>query len=377
MANQAIRITMLMLVLLCARISLAFRARPAIMSRSIRLAASIINREENELNTQSSSFQDTDTPPSSVAGMPPTTPKKTQDFVQGFFATAQEDLSASDLFYSKEDGELLHKLRAKGSILLDKLKREKLLPFGKQEAWRHANLRKVFPALDYALPTSHKNQDLDTIKTIVDSYIHDECTESSIVMIDGVYCSELSRLNALTGQEGMTIHTLSQGVLSNSDNSDKNKLLETMINHICDDVHIMDLSEKDRDSMGSATLTAMSLAHTSDALSLFVHTNQHIETPLHILNVNTENTDSSGKVTKIGFPRLHIDVAQGSSLKIKQSFIGPKLQSLDNNIEDNMNNIDMGPTSASRSNLFISNTVIRMAANRYGFYSFQRETPQA
>lgn len=201
----------------------------------------------------------------------------------------------------------------KGKSMIDSMR----LPHGKDEAWRHMNMRKLFahhykkPRKDYSTTA-----ELTVLKSHVSTLIDDSCQDSCLVFIDGKFAPILSRV------DGIPSEVVAAGAESLTEQQLK---LDGMF------PDVPDASERPRDSFGSDVISALNLARLEDVACILVPADLHVHIPVQVLFCNTAqvNDGSSGKGaaaaatvngTWASYPRLLVELGDGASLQLKQSF---------------------------------------------------------
>jgi Fe-S cluster assembly protein SufD len=302
---------------------------------------------------------------------------KSGENVRGFFKQFCEAPIGSS------NNQALGKLRDLGVSTLDTIKSSKTgLPTGKAEAWRHTNLRNLFPSERYygGATTNINKARTDSFYAAasakIDEFIHDECEGSCVVYVNGVYSERLSRLDKIPGNvllETFSAGTVTTGSRSSGSGSGGSSLCSDAEMDKCMGI-VPDATELGRDSFSSDSLTAVNMANCVDACLIRVPSGEHVDTPLHIVHFCSERESSNMEGEVVGggggvaavFPRLAIDMQQGSSLRIKQSYIS-----------DSSGN-DGGTTPAdgvSDAMLIVGVTDAQLAEGARLSHSYEQELP--
>ena len=208
-------------------------------------------------------------------------------------------------------------MRDKGLLTLQRIRDSKIgLPTGKTEAWRHSNLRTMFPCTKY-LSKSNSELNRELVAKRISEFVDERCEGSCIVYVDGRFDSDLSRLGNFP--TNVNIDTFSVGTLSG-----KGGVAEELLVRECM-AAVPDAEEIGRDSFSSDSLTAVNMANCIDACLISVGEGIKVETPLQIINYCSDGiTNNNDDVDMIpaSFPKLVIALNENSHLTLKQSFIG-------------------------------------------------------
>ena len=227
--------------------------------------------------------------------------------VLGFFQQQSEIQSGID----KSNG-ALGKLRDDGLKKLITIQDSKIgLPMGKTEAWRHSNLRTMFPSAEYNFNDGNVPESVyETASKRIDQFINNGSEGACIVFFNGLLSKRLSRMDKLPGN--INIDSFSEGTLSGKGGLSSDTGMTKCMSLI------PDAEELARDSFSSNTLCAVNMANCVDACLIRVSKGEKVDTPIHIINFCSS---TSGSVAAV-FPRMVIDMQDDSSLTIKQSYIG-------------------------------------------------------
>ena len=249
----------------------------------------------------------------------------TVDCVEGFFKQFNDMPHAST-----PEAVAAQELRDQGVLTLQKIKDGKIgLPTGKAEAWRHSNLRTIFPCEKYGV-RGNSELDRELIAERINEYVDENCEGSCIVYVDGRFDGALSRLDHLPDQ--VNIDTFGTGSVSGSGGVTRLPVVRACM------TAVPDANELGRDSFSSDSLTAVNMANCIDACLIHVAKGKRAGGPLHIINYSTDGTtgdsdedsDNSsnrgdggaGKTMPTSFPKVVVVLEEGSHLSFKQSFIG-------------------------------------------------------
>ncbi|KAJ1433807.1 hypothetical protein B484DRAFT_394345 [Ochromonadaceae sp. CCMP2298] len=183
-------------------------------------------------------------------------------------------------------------------------------PFGKDEAWRHTNLRKLF-AFSYEQPQQDYAQQLQlaSLEPLIDA----QCLEACLVFIDGKFAPHLSRTAAIP-------QDIIAGPLSSlSADSTDLPAMQLLLN-----APLPESGEFARNSFASDVLGALNQAHVQDAACVVVPAGIHVEAPLQVLFCSTASAVSASATPAVSapgsYPRLLVSLGEGAALQLKQSF---------------------------------------------------------
>jgi len=196
-----------------------------------------------------------------------------------------------------------------GNHLLSTLK----LPFRKDEAWRHTNLKTLFATAELdksnqkwtAVAAEAERGQHPSFLDIKD-HIDESCAKSYLTFVDGTYFPQLSCTLGLPKE--LTFSALSVNV--DTANSSVAAFEESLM-------LVPDKNEKSRDSFGSDILSALNMANAKDGCIVEVPESVHVQVPLQIINYITKSAVSA-------FPLTVVHLGARSSLRLKQSYISHK-----------------------------------------------------
>eukprot|EP01038_Epipyxis_sp_PR26KG_P006992 gene6992-9556_t len=241
----------------------------------------------------------------------------------------------SQLMNNSENNNLI--ANTKGQQLLKSIR----LPHGKDEAWRHLNLKQLFsqPYIPSSVVRNNEPFQIPAIETInyINQYVDEECSNSYLVVIDGIFRPDLSKTKAISAS--VKLSSIRKSEPSND---------ATFLSSISS---IPDSSELPRNSHGSDFLTALNLANLDDSILVSVMPNSRSSPPLQVILCSTE------KDSVWSSPRLIINVESDASTILKQTYI-----SLPNE------NGDVG-----KPHLINSNTQIYLGENSALSHTFSQE----
>jgi len=222
---------------------------------------------------------------------------KTSDLVNAFFST-QESQPAKG------------KISEIGRNLLSTIK----LPTGKDEAWKHNNLNRLLePSFKRAKHVSESFEE-----SSVTNSIDIACINSCLVFIDGKYSSALSSTSALSPEHVDFISMKASSDFLSKTVSD----LVPLLNSEKVFFHVPDQKESPRNSFASDVLTALNMASCEDIAVLRVRKGVSLSTPVQVLYYSS-SLSSTG--SSVAHTRLAVIVEEGSSLSLKQTFAGGKV----------------------------------------------------
>lgn len=278
---------------------------------------------------------------------------KIHENVRGFFQQQSEVPSGID----KSNG-ALGKLRDEGCSSLCSIKEGKIgLPMGKTEAWRHANIRTIFPSAKYNFNDAFNDDRPESVyeeaSRRIDQFIHSDSESACIVFFNGVLSKRLSRMDKLPCN--INIDSFSEGTLTGSGGLSSDTSMNKCISSI------PDADEKARDSFSSNSLAAVNMANCVDACLVRVGKGEKVDTPIHIINYCS---GTSGSVAAV-FPRLVINMQEDSSLAIKQTYIGdsPAVGG------------GKSATDIDGAAVIVGNTNIQLLKGAFLEHSFEQELP--
>ena len=258
-------------------------------------------------------------------------------------------------------------MQDRGVLTLQKIKDGKIgLPTGKAEAWRHSNLRTMFPSKKYS---ASKNGEVDRkiIVERVNEYVDERCGGSYLVYVDGRFDRDLSRMDRLSDK--VSIDTIKAGSVSGAGNLiNLQSMSECM-------TAIPDTTELGRDSFSSDSLSAVNMANCDDACLILVKEGTIVGQPLQIINYCTDgmvghddsvgNNDDNDKIMPASFPKLALVLEADSHLTLKQTFIG----------RDAMVHTGAKARDLDNAALVVSNTKIYVSKGASLEHSYEQDLP--
>jgi len=226
------------------------------------------------------------------------------------------------------------------------------IPRLKDEAWRHTNIRKLFPQpfLKRENLLSSASKELIVENLIQSHLIDSSCKSSYIVFIDGHYYRTVSE-----NSDVKILHNYSQ--LSESD-------IDLWTEQI---TYSPDVKELPRDSFASNLLTYLNMANIEDIAIVDVPTDTILHDAVQVLFVNTVPTTATAPTAS--YPKLLIRVGDNSQLKLKQSFVSVVAGESCSIIEQ----VDAEAENSVIDNLVVSNTRILMGKNAKLDHTYTQE----
>lgn len=184
-----------------------------------------------------------------------------------------------------------------------------ITPMSKQEAWRYTNVRNLFSIPYESSSEMPSSSALLKIESSISGFIDESCSNSCLVFVDGVFSSQLSKLQDIA--EG------SPFIATAMSDSKTYKTLEgtdAMIDMLSS---IPDSKELARNSFASDVMTSINLANLEDAAVISIPNNLKVEKPVQVLFVNTVD---AGKPTA-SYPRLLVRLGDNAELHLKQTYV--------------------------------------------------------
>jgi hypothetical protein len=189
------------------------------------------------------------------------------------------------------------------------------LPFGKDEAWRYTNLKTLF-LHPYAPASAESIMQKKFSESSIRSYIDASCVDSCMVFIDGVLSTSLSRTSGIPAE----VTACSLNAL------DAAKCAEIGVEDMLK--YVPDVKELPRNSYASDLITSLNSANVADVAVIHVPKGLDLVVPVQVLFISTIGADPT-----VSYPRLLVNVEDGASLHLKQSYASVSITN-SNNVEE-------------------------------------------
>jgi len=194
----------------------------------------------------------------------------------------------------------LEELRASAEEVV----RSERLPRRKDEAWRRTDLSKLFATS--LLPPSGKCDD-----TSVEAYMEPEQSDGMrLVLVDGVFSSELSDLSALPPEAAV-------GSFVSLDAALKDRVAATL-------AELPETGADKRTTLGSYTFAALNQAGFADVACVIIPAGLSVEKPLRIVYLSSAATETpkDETIAAVSHPNLLVCLDAGSELSLLQHYVG-------------------------------------------------------
>lgn len=208
----------------------------------------------------------------------------TKQTVESFFAAFQNTMAAPLPNSSDQMRVFLSRSKQHAQESLRSLR----LPSAKDEAWKFTKLSALF-AQSFIAPPAQTPSSKEQIRRQVLQCVDEQCKESHVVFVDGIYDRELSNLNPNVLGGGVTVSSLSavvgdlqqaEGLLQQLGASAGSLALGK----------VPDVGEITRNSFGSDVLTYLNTANLQDALLVRVAESAKAQVPLQAIFYSSADT---------------------------------------------------------------------------------------